>query len=537
MSRQRLLGGVSLVLLLVGPPAGATSVSSSQRDAPALLRQVDVLLSGWRAGEAEQLLAELSDQGLPEEALATRLAVVRFYQGEYAEARRLLGDGGDPELRRAIQAAEELAQGMREVSLPGGSFRVRVHPGPDEVLIPLLAEALPRIQQANEEVFAIRPRSPIVIEVYASIEELGQATGLTAQQIEDSGTIAICKFNRIMITSPRATVQGYSWLTTVSHEYLHLLINHRAFQRVPIWLHEGLARYNESWWSENQPQRLLPATEQLLLGAAADGQLITFEEMSPSMALLPTPRHTELAFAEVLTVIDLLYRKVGRPGVNRILDSLGRGETSDAREAIARELGQPFARFEAQWRQELRARPRSPGAPRAAAPRVRFKKADRDPLSQELEEIDRKSRDFAYLGQLLRAQRKLRGAIQEYRKAAAASNAILPQVQNWIAATHLELAQPREALAALQGVVERAPGYAATHIHQGLALALLQEDTPARASFEAALGINPFDQRVRRELLRIYRKVGDPRAEREEHALRLLASAGDAGSDGEEEAR
>lgn len=536
-SGSGLLAAFSLAISMLAIGARATPAVAGPQRAPAgegrqppSLEHVQELLRGWRAAEAEEELAALEASGMERALLVPALATVRFYQGEYDEALRLLAGAPDSELRRSLLAAQQVTRGMKEVRTPDGRWRIRVRPGPDEVLVPLMLEALPRIREANDAVFDTYPATPVVIEVLEDAGDLARATGLTEKQIEDSGTIAICKFNRIMLTTPLATLRGYSWLDTLSHEYLHLLINHRSFQRVPIWLHEGLARYNESRYKDGRPEELDPDTKLLLLQALADGELIGFDEMSPSMALLPTQRHTELAFAEVLTIIDLLYRRIAPQGVNRVLDRLARRETDEAREAVAAELGQPFSRFERAWKDELRGwkLPRLEGEARPSA--IRFRKGDTDPMRLELDEVDRKARDLAYLGQLLRGQQRHRAALIEYRKAAAVSRGVSPVIQNWIAATELELDRPQAALDGLAGVAERNPGYSPTYVHQGLALARLKDDAGARSRLEAALALNPYDPRVRRELHRIYREGGDPRAAREAEALRLLG-----GSEGGEE--
>ena len=41
---------------------------------------------------------------------------------------------------------------------------------------------------------------------------------------------------------------GYDWLDTVSHEYVHLVVSRKSRNTVPIWMHEGLAKYLESRW-------------------------------------------------------------------------------------------------------------------------------------------------------------------------------------------------------------------------------------------------------------------------------------------------
>jgi len=498
--------------------------------------QVSELLVGWRAGAAQRLLESLPADSVSPAWLAGARATALFYQGEYDAALGLAEGHGDRELLHSLRAAAQVTRGMKEVTTPDGHWRVRVRPGPDEVLLPPLLDALPRIRQRMSEAFGVQPDTPIVVEIYPDPQSLALATGLTEQELEHSGTIAICKFNRIMITSPRATLQGYPWLNTVSHEFAHLLINHRSFQRVPIWLHEGLARYNELRWRAGEPQTLKADTEALLVQALRDNELITFDEMHPSMAKLPTQRHTELAFAEVHTFIELLYERIGRDGVLRMIDRLARREVDDARDAVAAAVGEPFARFEARWRRSLRRRRLRPGAKAHAAPRVRFRKAEQDPFRQELDDVAAKARDFAYLGQLLRGQGRPKAALREYSKASKLSGGRSPVVQNRIASTVLGLGRPEEALEALEALLADGDHYyAPTHVNAGLALAALGRDDDARARFEAVQELNPFDPRPHQHLQRIYAAAQDPRAAQAARAVELLRSGGGADEPAPEE--
>ncbi len=489
-----------------------------------VMARVKDALAHWRPAAAMRGLEELRAQGVPDSVLAPALARVKFYEGAYDEALALVQGSGDQDLEERIKAAAEATRGMKEIPTSDGHWKIRVLPGPDEILVPHLMELLPRVRRVHGEAFQVFPETPIVLEVYDSTRTLAKATGLTADQIENSGTIAICKFDRIMITSPRGTVRGYPWMTTVSHEYVHLVINHRATQRVPIWFHEGLARYNESRWQEGEPHQVNgPDTMALLLGAAARGQLITLDEMSPSMALLPTQRHTELAFAEVLSLTTMLYDEVGQTGINRALDLIDEGRAPNARRAIEQVLGTPFQRFEAKWRASLRRRARS----RENIPyvnRIRFRKDQRDPFLVDLDEVERKARDFGYLGQLLRGQGRPEAALVEFRKAAAVSERRSPVIQNWIAETYLAMGNPREALAALEGIRERHRYYEPTLVNEGLALLGLGRSEEAAERFEAALRINPFDPRIHVNLAKLYRELDDPRAAREEEAVRLLGA-------------
>ncbi len=79
----------------------------------------------------------------------------------------------------------------------------------------------------------------IPVEVYADARALSEVSTLPLEAIKTSRTIAVCKFNQILITSPKALVRGYGWQDTLAHEYVHLVVSKKSHNRVPIWFHEG----------------------------------------------------------------------------------------------------------------------------------------------------------------------------------------------------------------------------------------------------------------------------------------------------------
>src|SRR5437899_10205233 len=130
-----------------------------------------------------------------------------------------------------------------------------------------------------------------------------------------------------MIVSPRALVSGYPWLDTLTHEYTHFIVSRVSHNTVPIWLHEGLAKFEERRWREKAGGALTPTMEHLLATGLARKHLITFEQMHPSMAKLPSQEDTALAFAEVYTVIEYLVAQIGWDGVRRVLAEMKGGKT------------------------------------------------------------------------------------------------------------------------------------------------------------------------------------------------------------------
>src|SRR5688500_6449228 len=118
-----------------------------------------------------------------------------------------------------------------------------------------------------------------------------------------------------MVVSPRATIFGYPWMDTLAHEYTHLVVSRVSHDTVPVWLQEGLVRFEQTRW-RRPAEIVLSATEQALLTSALKkGRLITFVEMHPSMPKLPSQEAAALAYAEVYTLVAWMHKKVGYKGI------------------------------------------------------------------------------------------------------------------------------------------------------------------------------------------------------------------------------
>src|SRR5262249_48280034 len=142
-----------------------------------------------------------------------------------------------------------------------GHFVIRVPKGPDELLAPYALEALEAARAALATDFGWAPEGKVRVEVYADTAALAQVSTLTLKEIETSGTIALCKWNRLMIVSPRALVRGYAWLDTLNHEYTHFVVTVLSRNHVPIWLHEGIAKFEERRWRASAGGGLTPSME------------------------------------------------------------------------------------------------------------------------------------------------------------------------------------------------------------------------------------------------------------------------------------
>lgn len=532
------IGGVALLLGGLGGVALAAP--------PSMLAQaehVHDLLEEWRVTEAAAEAGRLA-AAQPEDP-ATLLAVghVRFQQGDYQGAleqfdRALVGlpRGAGEEwraLRELIASTAAATRDFKEATSPDGHFIIR-YSGRDAVLLPYAFSALTaaRREIAERDFGGMAAlEAPVRVEIYSEIADLARVSTLTLKEIETSGTIALCKWNRLMIVSPRALVRGYSWLDTLAHEFTHFVVSRASHNTVPIWLHEGLAKFEERRWRDAPGGALSPTMEHLLASALGrSGRLITFEEMHPSMAKLPSQADTALAFAEVASVIEYLYGRHGWDGIRQVILYLKSG-ASDAR-AIAAVTSQSFAEFQRDWKTWLRGRKlrTHPGLVPASLKFARRGKGsatdrNRDKDEDDTQEItEERARRFARLGAMLETHGRLAPAAFEYEKAQSLTGPANLPVANRLARTYLALGDAERAITVATPASELYPDSAGLSVTLGEAWRRKGQAANAIRYLEAALRVNPFDPAPHCSLAQLY-EAKDERRTREEQACGTLQGA------------
>ncbi|MFN3467664.1 MAG: peptidase MA family metallohydrolase, partial [Candidatus Brocadiales bacterium] len=290
----------------------------------------DEHLAHWEIGEAEEVSRTLTELHGDSPEAPYLAAKVKFYMGDYDGAIKLLkGRPKDyPEgreflvfLTRIYGTAKDFAEH------PTPHFLLRYVPGKDEVLLDYAQEALEKAYAEIGKDLDFSPKEKVIVEIYPTLESFSSASTLTKKEIETSGAVAICHFNRLMVLSPRLLLRGYPWMDTLAHEYVHYVISHKTRNLTPIWFHEGLAKFEESRWKSAEGRDLNPVQKHLLARALETDSFITFEEMHPSIAKLKSREDAALAFAEVLSSIQYMVKKRGYPFLNEILLGIREGKT------------------------------------------------------------------------------------------------------------------------------------------------------------------------------------------------------------------
>jgi len=406
-------------------------------------------------------------------------------------------------LQLALNTYEETKDYVRHRT-KSGYFEIATQKGIDEILVPYAEATLEKAYRELTAIFDYTPELPIRIEFYPTVDVLGSVSPLTVAEIRTSGTIALCKYNRLMVTSPRDLVYGYDWLDTIAHEFIHLLITKKSKNTVPIWLHEGLAKYYEVKWREGQVPALDRHSEAFLATAVEKDQLISFEAMSPSMAKLPSQEATATAFAEVWTVIAFLKERRGKDVAAELVAAMRDGKSD--REAVAEVSGIPWERFEKSWRAYLA---RQSFRPLDAEYQQRLLFKGKDTEADELAgiKVDR-AREYVWLGDQMRLRQRWKAAVLEYEKAKQHVGDRSPLVQGKLGFALLRAKRFDEAATELLRPIADYPRHVVLHVYLGEALLELGRYEDARRHLEEALTLNPFDPDVHASLARVYEHLG-----------------------------
>jgi tetratricopeptide (TPR) repeat protein len=509
-----------LSLLVTAAPARAQE-EDVRSAAKARLAELEQGIDGWDLVSARKALTEL-EKLVPEgsEALVYYQGRMAFEEGRYAEAAELLAKAGvEDKPSSYLRLAKDTATITKRHNKVESEHFIFLYPsGKEEVLVPYALETLEAIYRAMQEDLGwTPPGGKVRVEVVNNARELSKISTLSYEQIQTTGTIAMCKFNKLMVTSPKAVARGYDWQDTLAHEYVHLVISQASRNNVPIWLHEGMAKFLESRWRGQGGLGLNPSALALLGRRMKANTLVPFEKMHPSIAMLPTAEDAALAFAEVFYVVDYVLATKGSAGLRTIIQELRNGRTD--KQAVEAAVGMPFGLFEKAWLAHIKKQP----FPKELLPREQVvlkedaKGQDKDDAKKgreisfgdfaEVQEIP--ARKLAHLGELLRERNRIKAAAAEYSKAYAMVGDKYESISNKYALTLLELRRLDEAEAVLRGSLRVYPGLPGTNVHLGRILLFRKDWLKAKVAYMEALSTNPFDPEVHIALTKIHHELGE----------------------------
>lgn len=356
---KRLLRSISLALLAGGLAAArGPARADAQTVGSAVAARATEKILDLDYPAAHALLDAAGGETADVAVARARLAL---YEEECDLAAALLAE---PDVARAAagEPLAEVARGCARVTASTLVHRddaarviVRFQDEHDSALADLVVGTVVQAREALTRDLGVAWPAPLRVTVVRDLLSLSAMTGLPYESAKTTGTVAVAKWGRVTLLSPRAARHGYPVQDTLAHELTHLAIARATLDRAPLWLHEGLAKREEVRWRPPSPQDDRPTPEAIVLRGMELKLDLPLDKLGPSIAMLPSADAAMVAFAEVASFVRLLAEL--RPTLlAELLAALRVAPTVD--EALVRVTGEGLAQWDARWRQGLAKRPK-----------------------------------------------------------------------------------------------------------------------------------------------------------------------------------
>ncbi len=488
MSARRILSRWA-VCALVGFAGAVPGSAGAQGD---VATHATHLIAGLDLDEARRVLG-------PAEADDPRIALERARLGIYemdcdgaaailgrADVRALPGGDALADIAHGCQRVTAALQSDRDEAR---AIEVRWQDEGDRPLAPLLFDTVAKAREALSRDLGVDWPRPTRVVVVRDLLSLSAMTGLPYDSARTTGTVAVAKWGRVTLLSPRASPHGYPWRDTVAHELTHLAVTRASRDLAPLWLQEGIAKREEIRWRGPGPFDDRPSSDAIVEAGDAMGKRFPLDKLGPSIAMLPSADDAMVAFAEVTSFVryyaDTEDARTGQTGaaLPKLLHALSEpGTTADA--ALVSVSGADLKAWDARWRASVAAKPRT------LLPPLFLAEPKRD--RRELDRL-REQRDRSRLAELLLARGHAGEAARELDRLAPEVGATDPSMR-WLRARILEAAGRRpEGAGLVTDPKQVATSYGPWWATRGRWARADGDEGTAVLSFEAAVAADPMD--------------------------------------------
>jgi hypothetical protein len=346
------------IAVLASAAVGSPAVSRAQHQAAA---RAQALIAGLDFGEARR---ELQAADADDPAVALERARLAIYELDCDGASTILAR---PELQKA-DAGEQLAdiaRGCQRVTAAlvtdkdeARSIEIRWQDEHDRALAPLMFDTVAKARDALTRDLGVDWPLPTRIVVVRDLLSLSAMTGLPYESAQTTGTVAVAKWGRVTLLSPRASLHGYSWRDTLAHELTHLAVTRASRDQAPLWLQEGIAKREEVRWRDPGPFDDRPTPDAVVQRGLELGLGVPLDKLGPSIAMLPSADEAMVAFAEVTSFVRFYVQSAGDEALPKMLRELKAGGDADA--ALVAASGADRKTWDTRWRTYLSSHPREP---------------------------------------------------------------------------------------------------------------------------------------------------------------------------------
>lgn len=231
---------------------------------------------------------------------------------------------------------------------------LRVQDRADRELSRLIIDVAERARAGLEADLGVTLPRPLRIDLVRDLFSLSAVSGLPLEAAETTGTVAVARWGRVTMVSPRAMQRGFPWADTLAHEITHLLLSRASADRAPLWLQEGIAKRSEHRWREALPFDDVPDFSERAFSAFRDGKAVGVDSIGPSIAMLPSAEAASIAFAEVTSYMDYWIAQNGPQALSLLLQELEVAHDPDA--AMRGVSGYSVGQWQVLWRDDLKSR-------------------------------------------------------------------------------------------------------------------------------------------------------------------------------------
>ncbi len=447
--------------------------------------EISSAINGMELGYAERLLNDASLNPKEASVLRARLAL---YRGDCDEARGILSLPNALE-GQAIRDLSHLAEGCARAVAgakiitddPRGVW-VRVQDEADSVWVSLIADVAARARDATGAELGIHLPRPLRIELVMDHASLSAMTGLPLEAAETTGTVAVARWGRVTMLSPRSFARGYPWQDTLAHEITHLLVTAATRDNASLWLQEALAKHFETRWRDPRPLDNVPNQHEVTHLAWLQGSSVGIENLGASIALLPSPESARIAYAEVYDFLDFILHESGWPALRLLLRDLRELGIDGTDKALVSVTGYSQSDWIRRWRSALSRESVTKKSSTESSPELA--------LEGEIERVQR-----LRLAELL-TSRKAYGAAIQILSQERIADSHLPELRATAGLATLQLGAPDKALE-LIGLPAGLMGLQGSWLAlRGRALFELGRKADAETQFNWALAFAPTDERV-----------------------------------------
>ena len=342
----RMLALAVVAILALTMPAYAQPPSRAQSIADAIT-ELDV--------EGARKLLEKSDSGSA--TLAFERARLAIYVGDCDAAAAILGSpdfSTTPEGSALGDLAKSCARataGALVIEDKDAGLWIRLQDDADRALVPFITDVAVRARKQVEVDLGTELPRPLRIDLVRDLFTLSAISGLPVSAAETTGTVAVARWGRVTMISPRATSHGFPWEDTLAHEITHLALSRATRDRAPLWLQEGIAKREETRWRPERPFDRTPSVDGVARNALVLGRSVGVDKLGPSIAMLPSPEAASTAFSEVTSFVAYWVKENGDPALHLLLADLKGSDDPNA--ALRSGTGYDLAGWILRWQRWL----------------------------------------------------------------------------------------------------------------------------------------------------------------------------------------